>query len=422
MRFRPASRVVITGASLVAAWAALARPVQADILVGSTIIPTSSVVATSAYLPTSYVVPTSTYLPTSYLVPTTSYLPTSSVYATSYLPSTTAFTESYYRGGLFRPRRYVERTSYFASPTSYLTGSSYLTPTSYLSPTNYLTPTSYIAPTSYFSSSLFPTSYIVPTTSTIVPTTYFSGSSITPTSYLVDDGLIRTSATAAVCCDTGSATTSAAIEPAALPTRAVAPRVQTTPSAGREMITSQPQAGGMSTAPIERQPSAAIRQTPSDPGTSSAVVPPTSTQRPIEESGSPPLPDGSLEALPVPAPGSMGQPQADERTERTTLKPTYSPARPSARNILRGKVVSYDSGRPEEMVSIVLTNRGGGFIDKKTLTDADGEFKISLPDGDWAVKVTMPSASVFTVGAVTASAGKVIDPYGKNIAEMIIKR
>ena len=422
MRFRPASRVVTAGASLAAIWASPSVPAQADILVGSTFIPTSSVVATSAYLPTSYVVPTSTYLPTSYVVPTTSYLRTSSVFATSYLPSARAVTESYYRGGLIRPRRFVERTSYYSSPTTYLSGTSYLAPTNYLTPTSYLAPTSYITPTSYLSSSLFPTSYVVPTISTIVPTTYLSGSSIAPTSYLVDDGLIRTSATSTVCCDSGSPTMSVPVEPAALPTRALAPRVQATQNDGGKTITSQPQNNVSAAPPAERAPSAAIRQAPSDLGTSSAVVPPATAPRSAEESGSPPPADGLLEAPLLPAPGTMGQPPGEERIDRTSLRPNYSTERTTSRNVLRGKVVSYDSGRPEEMVAVVLTNRSGRFSDRKTLTDADGEFKISLPDGDWAVKVTMPSDSIYTVGAVTASSGKVIDPYGKNVAEMIIKR
>ena len=416
MRFRPASRVVIAGASLAATLAASIRPAQADILVGSTLIPTSSVMTTSAYLPTSYVVPTSTYLPTSYVVPTSTLLPTSSVFATSYLPTSSSVTRSYYTGGLFRPRRYVERTSYFGSPTSYLSTSAYLAPTSYLTPT------------SYFSSSLMPTSYVVPTTSTFVPTTYLSRSYITPTSYLVDDSLVTTSATS-TCCDSGSATMSVPMEQAAMPTRAVAPRVQSAPIGGGNTITSQPSNGNSVAPQAERAPSASTRQAPSEEGTSSAVnppvistpAPPTPT-RPSVEAVSPPSPDQQLDVPIIPAPGSMGQPQADEQISRTSFRPSYTASRPTTRNILRGKVISYDSGRPEEMVAVVLTNRSGGFTDRKTLTDAEGEFKISLPDGDWAVKVTMPSDSVYTVGAVTASSGKVIDPNGKNVAEMIIKR
>ncbi len=53
------------------------------------------------------------------------------------------------------------------------------------------------------------------------------------------------------------------------------------------------------------------------------------------------------------------------------------------------------------------------------MTDADGEFKVSLPDGDWAVKVKMPSGSVYAVGQdyLTASSGKVTDASGRNVPE-----
>ena len=428
MRFRPASRAVIAGASLLATWAASARPALADILVGSTIIPTSSVMATSAYLPTSYVVPTSTYLPTSHVVPTSTYLPTTSILETGgsyYLP--TSYVTSSYRGGLFRPRRFVERTSYYASPTSYLT------PTVY-SPTSYIAPTSFYS--SAYSSALLPTSYVVPTVSTsaLLPTTYLSRSYLTPTSYLVDDGLIQTSATSAACCDSGGASMAAPVEPAATPTRALAPRTQSAPSTGGNPITSQPLNGGNSQGLGERAPSSTTRQTP-DEGFPSAVQPPvtstpapvTPTPRPPIDAGSPPDPDRPLDPLSLPPAGSLGNgardPGADEGTNRMSYKPSNYAQRAGATNILRGKVVSFESGRPEEFVTVVLTNRSRVYEDRTTRTDADGEFKISLPDGDWTVKVAMPSGSVYPVGgSLTASAGRVIDPYGKNVAEMTITR
>ena len=74
-------------------------------------------------------------------------------------------------------------------------------------------------------------------------------------------------------------------------------------------------------------------------------------------------------------------------------------------------------------MTVVLTSRTGKYEDRPTQTNADGEFKVSLPEGDWTVKVTMPTGSVFRVGkALTASGGQIVDPAGKNVGEMIIKR
>lgn len=407
MRFRPASRAAIVGASLVLGGTSSGHQAQADILIGSTLIPTSSVVSTSAY------VPTSTVLPTSYVVPTSTYLSTGSVIETgSYSYTPTSYVETY-RRGLFGPRRFVERTNYYASPTSFLTPTVY-TPTSYLASSAYI-PTAYVTSSAYI-----PTSYVVPTlsTSALLPTTYFSRSGLVPTAYVADNGLIATTALASssVCCDTGVATTVAPVETTA--TRAQLSRpTNPAPSSGGSAITSKPQTG-VTPQPSERAPSASIAPTPADEARPVEPIPP-----PVEPT-SPPSPDRPADGPAMPLPGQISKPPTDERVNSTSFKPsTYNTARPIARNILRGRVISFDTLQPEEAVTVVLTSRTGGYADRPTLTDADGEFKVSLPDGDWAVKVTMPSGSVFNVGrALTASGGRVSDPNGKNVGEMIIKR
>ena len=177
----------------------------------------------------------------------------------------------------------------------------------------------------------------------------------------------------------------------------------------------------------ERPPSATNVPVPSDEPAPAAGAPPVmepgvpGVARPAPVEVSPPAPtpapEKSEEIILPPAGGN--RPSTDEGVSRTSYRPTYK----SVRNILRGRVVSYETGRPEEAVSVVLANRTGGFSERKALTDADGEFKISLPDGDWVVKVTMPSGSVFTVGRdLTASAGRVVDANNRYVGELIITR
>ena len=424
MRFRPASRAALAAASLLATWANSDRSARADILVGSTLIPTSSVVTTSSYIPTSYVGTSylsSSYIPTSYVVPTSSYVTTGSILGSSYYPTSYV---GRYRGGLFRPRRYVERTSYYGTSTSFLTPTSYYSPTSFVTPTAYFSsayvPTSFVSssilPTSYLSSYI-PTAYVVPTmaTSSIMPTTYLSSPYVTPTSYLMDDGLIATSAsTASVCCDSTPA-----------PARSVAPARAIAPSTAGKTITSEPITGETTTRSTERPPSATVSPVPADeamslPPTATPAVPLVPRQTPTEVSPPNPVPPVDKEPeIAVPPPGGS-RPTPSEASFRTNRKPVEYPP---TRNVLRGRVVSFETGRAEEAVDLVLTSRTNAFVDRATRTDADGEFKISLPDGDWVVKVTMPSGSVYTLGrSVTASGGQVVDRNGRNVGEYLITR
>ncbi len=396
MLHRPIKRYLFAGA----AWLSLSTvpgPVPADTIYETTYIPT-----------TSYVIPTSSVLSTSY-IPTTSYvIPTSTVLATDsvLLPTTT----TYYRSSILRPRRYVERTSYSLTPTSYLL------PTSYVLPTTYVTPTSYVVPTSYLSTSyVVPTSYV--STSYVVPTTYLSSSYITPTRYLIDGEVVTTSATSYPC-----ETTQAS------PARSSGSQSSNKGNGNGNTITSEPTNGGSSG---DRRPSATLNSTPAgEEGMPSNVSPPVPAPvasppvRPTPpEPAAPPaanLPEKNPADFPLPEPGKAGSPPLPGETAyRKAQRPIYD-----TRNILRGRVVSVDSNRPEEGVTVILASRTNNFSDRTAMTDADGEFKVSLPDGDWTVKVKMPSGSLMTVGRdyVTASGGKITDPAGRNVGEYVINR
>jgi hypothetical protein len=380
-----------------------------DLYTETVYVPTSSVytVPTSSVLATSYVVPSSystTLLPTVYtssLLPTSyvsSYIPTSTVLATDSIlvPTTTA----YYRPSIFRSRRYVERTSY-----SYL-------------------PTSTILPTSYTS---------------ILPTTYVRSSIVSPTTFLYDDAVVTTSM-ATDPCDT---------TPSVAPTRAMSkPQSTSNGNSNGPVVVSQPTNTGPTN---ERKPTASLNSTPSDSGMNSDVVPPVpgpstvsppvpkeapkgtdpSATAPLKEApiigeGAPPKPPatggtGGNDTLVVPPAGQLGNPGSspNDITFRENRKPIYD-----TRNILRGKVISAESKQPVEGVGLVLSSVTKQFTDRSAMTDAFGEFKVSLPDGDWTVKVKMPSGSIYTVGRdyVTASNGKITDASGRNVAEFLITR
>ena len=384
MLHRPKSRVLMAGVALLSL-STQPGPAPADTIYETVYLPTSEVVGlpTSRVLSTSYVIPTvstsSVYVPTSY-VSTSSYLPTSYV-STSYLPTSAVVSSydpvlvptstTYYRRSILRPRRYVERTRY-----SYL-------------------PTSYLMPSSFY----LPTSYVVPTTSIV-------SSSILPTSYVIDNGVITTSASSSLPCETSTTP---------MPTKATASRPS---NANGNTITSEPTNGAESG---ERKPSATVNSAPpgEDPIPSNVqppvIVPSTPPAVPVPEKD-------AKDAVPVPRPGeASGTPPGTNETalRRNSLRPSYD-----VRNILRGRVISAESKLPLEGVTIIVSSLTKNFGDRPAMSDADGEFKVSLPDGDWTVKVKMPSGSIYTVGRdyVTASNGRVTDPSGRNVGEFLITR
>ncbi len=369
----------------------------------------STVVLDSAFLPTSTVVSSpiaTSFVATDYVFPTT--------YSPTYL-STSYLAPSYVTTTRYRPRRYVERTSYFASP-SYLATSAYRSPAATLVPTTYLATSSYL-PTTYVSSSYLPTAYV-------------SSSPLLPTAYVLNSGLIATAATASspICCDSPS---SAPVQATTTNGPASSPPANTGSGTNPGTVTSKPM--GTSAPAPERSPSAAIADPPADDragdssvstqSTTPAPVPPRPAPAPTgtatgDPSSPPPVPAAGEPVLP--GPGQIG-PKMNETQYRGARKPaTYS----EVRNILKGRVVSYESGRPEEGVTVVVSSMTNTFSDRTAMSDADGNFKLSLPEGDWIVKVQMPSGRVLAVGReyVTATSGRVTDPSGRNVPELVITR
>jgi hypothetical protein len=91
-------------------------------------------------------------------------------------------------------------------------------------------------------------------------------------------------------------------------------------------------------------------------------------------------------------------------------------------NILEGKVVSSETREAEENVRIIVSNRAGGFTDRVATTDAYGRYAVRLPDGDWTVKVAMPSGRVYAVSEITISGGQIVDNRGREIPSLTITR
>ncbi len=407
MLHRPMMRTLFAGVACLG----LAEATRADILDETGYLPTSYVVpsaSSTSYLPTAYF-PTS-YQPTSYLP--TSYVPTSYL-PTSYLPTSTVLaTESYayptsttiVRRSFFRPRRFIERTFRYGLPSA-----SYVSPTSYLA-SSYLTPTSYYVPTTYYAGS------------SLLPTSYLSSYAVAPTSYVIDRGVVTTSLSSSDPCETTSAPVQArstVIRPSNPSNGEPGNAIVSVPSNVSNANERRPQ-GTVSSVPGNEEPAPLnVNTAPAKEVPPPAMVP-TAKPDPTPPAQQP-LPELNPNDIKIPEAGRSGavNPQPSETSFRSSRRPTYD-----GRNILRGRVVSAESRRPEEGVSVIIANLTKNYADRNAMTDADGEFKVSLPDGDWTVKVQMPSGSIFAVGRdfVTASNGRVTDASGRNVAEFLITR
>ena len=427
---RPKSHAWIAGVACLTLLI-VSAPARADIYYDTVYLPTSSVVtyptssvlATSYTVPTSYVVPTSSVLATSYVVPTSSVVSTSYVVPTSYtytsalLPTSSIVstgsvlvpTTTTYRRSVLRPNRYIERTTYSAVPTA-----------------TYL-----------------PTVYMTASESVLTPTSYVRSSWL-PTSYLVDDSVVTTSYASSPC----DVATSAPVVKSASPR---ASNANASPANNNETIVSKP--SNVNPVP-SRAPSSSI--TPPEAETPAAASPPPASPAPKAETPAPPKPEaagsGDPGALPQPAivgdtqntggnaapkgapnadtrnslaipiPGQTGsgaKPNPDETSYRQARRPSFD-----TRNVLRGVVYSADSKLTEEGIAVVISHVNGKFTSRQAITDADGQFKVTLPDGDWVVKVKMPSGAYMTIGQdyLTADRGMVTDASGRPVGQLVIKR
>jgi hypothetical protein len=394
--------------------------------------PTSSVTV----FPTSY---TSYVLPTSFGAPT--------VYATAYATERVLTPTSYVVPSCYetRFRRSIFGRRLIPSAIGRYTVSTGL---------NSYAPTTYYAPTSYFPTTLYyPTAYYVPTTYRTVPVVV--DRSVVATEYVGE-----TSA----CC--GGATAVAMV-----PARTVAPERSSEPSARRprrSVVQSEPEDEAPSL-PSDVEPTPAPAAKPRvAPEHSEGVRKPAETaeaaktEAPKEKVASPPNPpaperrdsaarpeDASKQAV-TPAPEARKEtdpalPKApsgldddflnepaplpttpDEAgTRHETQRPSYNATRSirsESRNVLFGRVRERETSEPEEGVRVLLSNRTNTFDDRIAMTDAFGRFAVRVPDGDWVVKVTMPSGRVYSVSEITVSNGLISDDQGRDVPSLTITR
>jgi hypothetical protein len=136
----------------------------------------------------------------------------------------------------------------------------------------------------------------------------------------------------------------------------------------------------------------------------------------------PPAPPGELppvaptEYLDDPPPNLPGEKTAPKN--RDSRKPVYG----SALTVLKGRVRSSTGLEPEQGVRVTVSSRTNAFEDRTALSNEGGRFALRVPDGDWTVKVTMPSGRIYPVYKVTVSGGLVTDDQGRDIPGLVITR
>lgn len=334
------------------------------------------------------------------------------------------------------------------------------TPTYYVEtiPTAYVLPTSYVMATSYaYSPALVATSYYLNTT-TVIPTSYVTTSCdcddatiLSPTSYAsvvysprVFESVI--SRPACSTCGTTVVTPSTSYSKAApietitpAPTSKVAPPAeQATPRAEIEsepVNPPNPAAAQPRDSMSKRENTLPSRSSKSaEPAIDSGITPPAA---PVDDKdlnqpaqATPINPDGGAAKPPV-APGGLDAPieipdGGEGNIKREAYKPV--PSQPYIRtamrrnlNVLQGKVVSGDSAEPEEGVELSFTNRDLNTT-KQAVSDAYGKYAVRLADGDWTVKVTMPSGRVYAVSQLSVRSGQITDELGRDIPSLTITR
>jgi hypothetical protein len=182
-----------------------------------------------------------------------------------------------------------------------------------------------------------------------------------------------------------------------------------------------------SPSPFESTPAGSLSSTPSTPPKPAAE--PSSSKpaasRPAPASSPPPPGEPESTVAPLPdIPPPLGPPGVKRESLRPKITDSALGSPHSSKNVLQGRVLSADTGEAEEGVTVILSDRLQRFIDRRVQTDALGRFAVSLPDGDWVVKVAMPSGTIYSVGKgnISASGGKVLNSSGDELGLLTIRR
>jgi hypothetical protein len=364
--------------------------------------------------------------------------------------------------------------NYIVSPTAYyeVVPSAYIVPTSYVLPTSYVVPTSYtIAPTVYAA-----TSYVVPTTRYYVERPVYATSHHVRTAYALPTTYVYAAPTSVAtdpCCVSATPAPVSAPHAATKASAAAAP-AKPTPSS----VVSEPAEPGMTNQEAETETDDATTKRNTAPPksvvTSSAVdaaeasppsapAPDKSNDTAAPATGTTLTPNPNPAILPAPAPippaektddtkkpadesksavkiKTPGSPENDastfpplpaddaDVTRHDAKKPVFDATRGPykragrALNVLEGKVISIDTGRPTEGVQLTISSKSETIADRVTLTDAFGHYAVRLPDGDWTVKVTTEKGRVHSVSKLIVSRGQITDDLGRDIPSLTITR
>ena len=373
-----------------------------------------------------YVLPTAYVSRSSYLIP--SYIESSYTVSPSVSLLPTGYVETTVRRGLFGRRWVVERPVVASYPTAYI-------PTTYVSgyvPTTYVSsyvPTTYVSgyvPTTYVSPTYYATGYRVrryrPTTYTYYPTVYptvYETAYTTSSDSCYDDVAVDTTirsvpqsegAVSALSrppreVESGSMDANAIDSNVTTPLPEDLARQRSIPYGAMEPTMPQTKDAASPPTPPAADAAAAKGQT---------GAPGTQKNAPAEKAGgsstaskkaAPAAPAGDLDDQRLlPAPGDDGAIRSESK------KPAVYPRLRTVdrRNILFGTVET-EAGQPRGEVPVTVINRNGSSIRHNGVTDAFGAFAIRVPDGQWVVRVTMPSGTMQTVRNITVTGGRVVD-------------
>jgi hypothetical protein len=383
-------------------------------------VPTSSVVSSSWVLPTAYVVPSSY----------------STAYSTTYwtdplaLVQPTYLSTAYVRTGLFGRRRLVERPV-IAGYTTTLLPTSYYLSTTYRPRYRASTVVGYpvLWESSYTSllDCTCPTVVASTAPSISVPRSGASRSDTGMGSRSVESEVTDGSMRSDVGPPPGETASGAETATARPGTEEAIPRNPQGQPTGRDN-TPTPPPPPAAQAPTSTQP-AAPDQTPQqrEPGATQLGTPKAAPKSATDSAaGGTPV---RAPVAPAPAPDQLGPLNpADDNLPGTIRREARRPAnlaptlRPERRGVFFAKVQSGASGEAEEGVRITLTNQSDSTINRAAMTNAFGWIAMRLGDGDWTVKVTMPSGRVYPVGQIRVSNGQITDPQGTTIPSLEITR
>ena len=352
------------------------------------------------------------------------------------------FTRNY----VVAPTTYVEAypTSYFqVSPTFYYPMSEYVVaaPTSYVVPmswsvpiveTRYVQQQVYAYPTTYVTSStwFYPTAWISSTvyrdvdvdlccTTSLAPLATqpvpSSNAKVAPRASAVDTSRLTPSTVDSVPMERAGAGNSAFVEKKAEPARTF------------DDITKRE-----TTAP---PPVVSSNVTPIDPGLPSPpVAPAPEKESPTTVTPITPAPASPANAKPPVAPGEepITLPNAEgDAVKRESMKPVTPTATLSRYlrttkkgdlNVLEGRVISSESGQPEDGVTLMIASRSASIGDQQAVTDAAGHYSVRLPDGQWIVRMKMPSGKIYTLSQLVVKSGQINDDLGRDIPTLNITR